>query len=100
MELNDLISFAALVVSVITFISTYIHQRQQATLEAFSDFQKDVLDELYTFSKGQVSEIANSNARSPDYKHLSVLLARCEHFAVLLYCSKRRKHNSTDQTVL
>jgi len=88
METQDFISVLALIVSGITFgWSFWVHrnalirERQQATLDAFNTFQSQVLDELVAYRKPKIEAIAKNN-QCDDYKKLSVLLARCEHFAV------------------
>lgn len=75
------ISLLALAFSVLTYIMGLRRQRKQATLEAFDRLQNQALDKLNTYTKKQIAEIAQ-NPRTEEYKDLSALLARCEHFAV------------------
>ena len=86
--MENTLSIIAIVISVISFLWTwYVHnkglerERRQATLDAFNALQCQVLDQLSPYTKAVVAEIAK-NPRSPEYKELSKLLARCEHFAV------------------
>ncbi len=82
------ISITAALISIVSFgFSVWIYyaglrrQRKQATLDAFNILQGQVLDKLNTYTKTGVREIAK-NPRAEEYKELSALLARCEHFAV------------------
>ena len=86
--MENTLSIIAIVISVVSFLWTwYVHkkglerERRQATLDAFNVLQCQVLDPLSGYTKGTIAEIAK-NPRSPEYKELSKLLARCEHFAV------------------
>ena len=85
---ENVLSLLALIVSVISFsLSWWVHkqslvrERKQATLDAFNVFQCQVLDELSGYPRKEIEEIAE-DPRSTDYKSVSKLLARCEHFAV------------------
>ena len=85
---ENVLSLLALIVSVISFSwSWWVHkkalvrERKQATLDAFNVFQCQVLDELSGYPRKEIEDIAE-DPRSPDYKDVSKLLARCEHFAV------------------
>ena len=71
----------ALAFSILTYIMGLRRQRKQATLDAYNTLQKEALDNLNTYTKKQIAEISE-NPRLEEYKELSALLARCEHFAV------------------
>ena len=75
------VSLLALAFSIITHFMGLRRQRKQATLDAYNTLQKETLDKLNTYTKKQIAEISE-NPRSEEYKELSALLARCEHFAV------------------
>lgn len=75
------VSLLALVFSILTYWMGLRRQRKQATLDAFDRLQNQALDKLNTYTKKQIAEISQ-NPRSEEYKELSALLARCEHFAV------------------
>ena len=86
--MEDVISFISMLVALASIafsISTYYlcskRERKQATLEAYNKLQNEALDILNSYTKKMVAEIAE-NPRSPEYKELSALLARCEHFSV------------------
>ena len=67
--------------SLVSFISCSIRERKEATLEAYNKLQSEALDMLNLYTRKNIAEIAE-NPRSPEYKELSSLLARCEHFSV------------------
>ena len=65
----------------VTFLDCKKQQRKQATIDAFNKLQAEALDELNTYTTKNIAEISQ-NPLSPEYKLLSSLLARCEHFSV------------------
>ena len=67
--------------SVVTYKRTVIHDRKQATLEAYNRLQSEVFDNLNTYTPAQIRNICD-DPQSPDYKILSGYLARIEHFCV------------------
>ncbi len=77
-----IISFVALIFSVITFLFNAIHEKKKDTLDAFSALQSNALDGLYYYTKGQIKEISKSSNRAAEYKELSLYLSRIEHFCV------------------
>ncbi len=76
-----LFSLAAAAFSVFTYWSNIIHDRKQATLEAYNLLQEQALDQLYVYMPKQLKEVVK-NRRSEEYKLLSSYVARVEHFAV------------------
>ena len=86
--MEDVISFISMLVALASIafsISTYYlcskREKKQATLEAYNKLQSEALDTLNLYTRKNIAEIAE-NPRSPEYKELSSLLARCEHFSV------------------
>lgn len=77
-----IISFVALIFSVITFLFNAIHEKKKDTLDAFSALQSNALDGLYYYTEGQIKEISKSSNRAAEYKELSLYLSRIEHFCV------------------
>lgn len=81
----DLISIGfsviAAVFSLITYRKSIIHDRQQATLDAYNQLQEQALDYLNYYVPTQVAEIAK-DPRSDEYKQISAYIARIEHFCV------------------
>lgn len=75
------VSFLALLFSILTYQKGLKRQQKQATLEAYHTLQNEVLDKLNSYTRKQIEEISH-DPRSTQYKELSALLARCEHFAV------------------
>ena len=80
--------YVSLIISCITILFTLysyrtnvIHDRKIATLDSFNTLQNEVLDSINRYSPKQVEEIAQ-HPRSEEYKALSCLLARLEHFSV------------------
>lgn len=81
----DLISIGfsviAAVFSLITYRKSIVHDRQQATLDAYNQLQEQALDHLNYYVPTQVAEIAK-DPRSDEYKKISAYIARIEHFCV------------------
>ena len=81
----DLITIAfsviAAVFSLITYRKSIVHDRQQATLDAYNQLQEQALDHLNNYVPTQVAEIAK-DPRSDAYKKVSAYIARIEHFCV------------------
>jgi hypothetical protein len=67
--------------SVFTYWSNIVHDRKQATLEAYNQLQEQALDKLYVYMPKHLKEIVR-NRRTEEYKLLSSYVARVEHFAV------------------
>lgn len=67
-----IISFVALIFSVITFLFNAIHEKKKDTLDAFSALQSNALDGLYYYTKGQIKEISKSSNRAAEYKELYI----------------------------
>lgn len=75
------LSLFSLGVTIFIYYAGLLRERKQATLDAYNTLQREALDKLNTYTKKQIAEISE-NPRSAEYKELSALLARCEHFAV------------------
>lgn len=75
------VSAIAVIVSLGTYYASVIRDRQQATLDAFNLLQNEVLDKLNLYTGAEIAQIAQ-DVHSEAYKKISVLLARCNHFAV------------------
>ncbi len=82
------ISLIALVLSILsgifsifTFVWSARRDRRQATLDAFNTLQNEVFDKLNLYSPSEIREIVK-NTRSEEYKTVSALIARLEHFCV------------------
>ena len=85
MDLNDILTLIlsgfAFVFSLFTYIAGLLRQKKQDTIVAFNILQEQVLDKMTHYTKGRIVEIS-AHPRSDEYKELSALIARCEHFAV------------------
>ena len=86
--MEDLLSAIAIVVSVcsvlfsaFTYVITMRRDRKQATLDAYNCLQEQVFDLLNQYTPSEIREIAKNN-RSSEYKTVSSLAARIEHFCV------------------
>lgn len=86
--METILSVIAIVISVLTggfaaytFYWTARRDRQQATLDAYNQLQKQALDHLNYYMPTQIKEIAK-NPRSEEYKKISAYVARIEHFCV------------------
>lgn len=81
----DLISIAfsvvAAIFSLITYRNSIIHDRRQATLDAYNQLQEQALDHLNYYRPSEIADIA-TDPRSKEYKEISAYIARVEHFCV------------------
>lgn len=82
------LSVIAVVISAISIFWTAIthvqmlrRERKQATLEAYNRLENEALEPLDKYEPKQIREIAKNN-RSEEYKTVSALIARVEHFCV------------------
>lgn len=75
------LSIIATVFSVVTYRNSIIHDRRQATLDAYNQLQEQALDHLNHYMPSETVEIAK-NPRSEEYKKVSSYVARVEHFCV------------------
>lgn len=76
-----LISAFSFVFSLVTYQKNVVHNRKKLTLDAFNILQEQVLDKLNIFSKKDVKNISK-NTKTKDYKRITTLMARIEHFSV------------------
>ena len=74
-------SIIAAVFSLITYRSNIVHDRCQATLEAYNQLQEQALDYLNHYMPAEMREIAKRR-QSDEYKQVSAYIARIEHFCV------------------
>ncbi len=85
MEINDImtivLAFAALAVSLITYIKSVVHDRKRDTLDAFNTLQNEAFDKLNLLMPADIQEIAK-HPTSKEYKEVSGYIARIEHFCV------------------
>lgn len=86
--MENLLAIIAIVISVIsglfsafTYVKTMRRDRKQATLDAYNSLQTQVFDELNQYAPAQMRDIAKNNL-SGEFKKVSGLLARIEHFCV------------------
>lgn len=78
---SGVIAVVSALFSVFTYHSTVVHDRKQATLEAYNRMQAEVFDSLNTYTPTEISDICE-DTKSAEYKVLSGYLARIEHFCV------------------
>lgn len=85
---NVVISICSAIIAILSFVFTiYVHKQTEKhnkmkdTLDAFNLLQEQALDELYNLKKSNIS-IISGDASSKEYKHISTMMARIEHFAV------------------
>lgn len=74
-------SVISIVFSVFTYYKSVIHDRKQATIDAFNRLQEQALDKLNLYEPAKIREIAKA-PRSGEYKTVSAYIARIEHFCV------------------
>lgn len=75
------LSVAAAVFTLFTYRSGIVHDRKQATLDAFNTLQNEAFDKLNLRMPKEIEEVAK-NTRSTEYKEISSYIARIEHFCV------------------
>lgn len=84
MEMIITVAIAALgaIWPMYVYYSSKRREKKQATIEAYNRLQYEVLDTLYTcYPPARVKEIVK-DTRSDEYRKLSTLVARIEHFCV------------------
>ena len=74
-------SIIAATFSIITWRSSILHDRKQATLEAYNLLQEQALDHLFLYKIDEIREIAK-DPKSEKYKQVGFYIARIEHFCV------------------
>ena len=82
--ISILLSAAAFVLSIVTFIFSVRHQRKKDTVDAFNLLQNEALDPLLEYTKKQIESVS-SDPRGEEYKTVSRYLYRIEHFSVGVY---------------
>ena len=75
------VSGLSLIVSICSYRASVKLERKKATIEAIGKLQNEAIDKLNLYTKKEIAEIAQ-NERSAEYKAVSSLLGRVEHFAV------------------
>lgn len=89
MEITTLIiSIVSIILAIVSTVHSFFvykqtvkHDKKQATLEAFNILQEQVLDIINLYPCSNIKKIAE-DARSKEYKKLTILMARIEHFSV------------------
>lgn len=86
--METIISIISLIFAVLSCLHSFFiynqtvkHDKKQATLDAFNILQEQVLDKINLYPNSKIKEIAE-DARSKEYKSLTILMARIEHFSV------------------
>lgn len=75
------LSLVSIVFSVYTYRKALVHDRKQATLDAYLLLQESAFDPLNHITPDEIKEIAQE-PRSSRYKDVSGYIARIEHFCV------------------
>ena len=83
-----IISIVSIILAIVSVVHSFFvykqtvkHDKKQATLDAFNILQEQVLDRLNLYTNSKIKEISQ-DARSKEYKSLTILMARIEHFSV------------------
>lgn len=76
-----LLAFGSAIFSWRVHKQTVIHDKEQATLDSINVLQVQVFDELYDYTNSQIAVLSQNN-RSEEYKRITKLMARIEHFSV------------------
>ena len=88
----DKITFCISIISVLTAVVSFtfslftyrksvLHDRKQATLDAYNLLQEQALDKISSYFPAEIAEIAKHRS-SEEYKTISRYIARIEHFCV------------------
>lgn len=75
------LSLVSIVFSVYTYRKALVHDRKQATLDAFLVLQEQAFDPLNHITPAEMRDISE-DPRSARYKDVSGYIARIEHFCV------------------
>lgn len=75
------LSLGSLAFSVFTYRRALVHDRKQATLDAFLALQEQAFDPLNHITPAEMEELAQKPA-SQEYRDVSGYIARIEHFCV------------------
>ena len=78
---SGVVAVVSVVFSIITYRKAVVHDRKQATLEAFNRLQTEAFDHINLMSPANIREICE-DPKCETYKILSGYVARIEHFAV------------------
>lgn len=78
---SGFLALGSFVFSLYTYRKALVHDRKQATLDAYNQLQSQALDYINYYKTCEIKEIA-SNRRSEEYKKISAYIARIEHFCV------------------
>ena len=79
--ISGVVAVVSVVFSIITYKKAVVHDRKQATLEAFNRLQTEAFDHLNLMSPANIREICE-DPKCEAYKTLSSYVARIEHFCV------------------
>ena len=79
--ISAILAIASLVFSLYTYRKTLIHDRKQATLDAYNLLQEQAFDKLNLYTPAEIRSIVQ-HPTSEEYKIVSGYLARIEHFCV------------------
>ena len=74
-------AFATLLFSLYTYRRTLVHDRKQATLDAYNILQEQSFDQLNLIMPAEIRSIVQ-HPTSEEYKRVSAYAARLEHFCV------------------
>ena len=78
---SAIFAISSAIFSIFTYYNTALHDRKQATLEAYNRLQFEVFDNLNSYKPNEIISICK-NTKSSKYKILSGYLARIEHFCI------------------
>lgn len=76
-----ILSLVSIIFSAYTYFKALVHDRRQATLEAYNQLQDSVFDPLNQISINEIKEILK-DPKSTRYKEISGYVARIENFCV------------------
>lgn len=88
MEIETILSILAFVGSIVsgafavyTYRKSVVHDKKQATLEAYNRLEAEALEPLDKLMPAKIKDIAH-NPRSEEYKQITSYVARIEHFCI------------------
>ncbi|MBQ7761403.1 MAG: DUF4760 domain-containing protein [Clostridia bacterium] len=85
MEAINIISLILAIVSIgfsiLTYVLSVLHEKKKATLDAYNILQEQALDTINRYQPKDIKDISG-DVKSQEYKKISTILARIEHFCV------------------
>lgn len=76
-----ILAIASMGFSILTYVLSVLHEKKKATLDAYNILQEQALDTINHYQTTDIKDISE-DVKSQEYKKISTILARIEHFCV------------------